>query len=284
MDVLLPRFYGMCFGVRDALEAANAHPAPHRVTLFGELVHNEQVNSRLAERGFRAQPEGERSLPTTPEVLITAHGVSDRERARLESAGLTIVDTTCPLVRSAHAAARKLDAEGRFVVVVGRADHVEVRGLVGDLSRFVVIAGAQEARRYEADAIGILSQTTTSPAEFEAAVASVRNHNPQASVSVIDTICKPTRDRQEGLAELLAAVEALVVVGGVHSRNTRELVRSAERAGVRALHVQSAAQLDPTWFVGVRRVGLTAGTSTLPETLDEVYQALVALDGIPSGV
>jgi len=264
----------MCFGVRDALAAAEALPDPSGVTIYGELVHNPLVGERLAERGFRQLDELERDVPRTEAVLVTAHGVSDREAARLREHGLRIVDTTCPLVRAAHAAARELDREGRLVVVVGRAGHVEIRGLVGDLRRSVVVAGPEEVERWPDPRIGVLAQTTTPAAQLHAVVRAIRRANPDADVRVADTVCRPTRDRQESLAELLPHVSALVVVGGRGSRNTLELVRAAEAAGVRAIHVESAAELDPAAFAGIETVGLTAGTSTLPETVEEVHERL----------
>ncbi len=278
MQVLIPRFYGMCFGVRDALAMAEAVEEPERVTILGELVHNEEVGRRLAARGFRSVGESSGEIPRDGAVLVTAHGTSDHERARYDAAGLSVIDTTCPLVRNAHEAARRFDAEDRLVVVVGRADHVEVRGLTGDLRAHVVIASAAEARDLGAPRIGVLSQTTTPPDVFADAARAVRDANPRADVAIADTVCRPTRDRQEALAELLDAVDLLVVVGGARSRNAQELVAAAERAGVRAFRISSAEELQPERLAGAVTVGLTAGTSTLPGTFDAVHRALLALE------
>src|SRR5262245_32465085 len=283
MNVLLPRAYGMCFGVRDAIAMAEAIRDPENVTIYGELVHNEEVRARLAARGFRALDETARTAPSTPRVLLTPHGVSDRERARLESTGAELVDATCPLVRAAHRVAQSLAAEGRFVVVVGRADHVEVRGLVGDLERFAVVARPDDAADYDADRIGVLAQTTTTEDELYAVVDAVRAKNPRADVEVVDTICRPTRDRQAALAELLPRIDVLVVVGGRNSRNTRQLADAAARAGVRAHLVQGAADLDPRWFSAAVRVGLAAGTSTPGEAVREVHDALLAMEPASRG-
>lgn len=279
MHILLPRAYGMCFGVRDALALADSIADPSSVTIYGELAHNEEVRRRLAERGFRGLEENARDgAPPTARVLLTPHGVSDRERARLTGAGASLIDATCPLVRAAHAAALRFAAEGRFVVVVGRADHVEVRGLVGDLPRHAVVAGPDDVETYPAASIGVVAQTTTTAAELAAALEAVRERNPAADVRLADTICQPTRDRQAALAALLPQIEVLVVVGGRGSRNTRQLADAAARAGVRAHHVQRASDLDPAWFAGAPRVGLTAGTSTPAAILAEVYDALVAME------
>src|SRR5690606_27790052 len=160
-----------------------AEKAPHRVTIHGELVHNETVNERLRQLGFVTRPEDDRERPPeTPDVLITAHGISDAERARLAATGARLVDTTCPLVRRAHRAATQFAAEGRFVVVIGNAGHVEVRGLTGDLSRVAVVRREEDVERYDAARIGVVCQTTFRVDEAEAIVEAVRRANPDADV------------------------------------------------------------------------------------------------------
>lgn len=283
MKILFPRAFGMCFGVRDALAAAANINNPSNVTVYGELVHNEAVHSQLTARGFIQMPEGGREIPSTETVFITAHGVSGTERGRLAAAGLQILDTTCPLVRNAHAAALELASEGRFIVVIGRADHVEVRGLTGDLSNFTVIANEGEVTDFQKANIGVLSQTTTPPSVFEAALAEIYNKNQNANIRVMDTICRPTRDRQEGLAELLPQIDLLVVVGGRRSRNTLELVAAGRNAGKLTYHVGGAAEVDASWFEENMTVGIAAGTSTLAGSIDEVYQKISSLQFSPAG-
>lgn len=279
MQVIRAEALGLCFGVRDALEYVAVVREPENVTVYGELVHNEHVNRRLAGLGFRRMPEQDRgqAAPETAAVLITAHGISNTERARLEAAGRRLLDTTCPLVRRAHQAALRLDAEGCFVVVIGRRGHVEVRGLTGDLRHWEVVESADEVRCYQAERIGVVCQTTTPETLVESVLEAVWAKNPGKDIRFMDTVCRPTRERQEALARLLPQVDALVVVGGRNSRNTRELAEAARARGVPALQVEGAADLDPAWFNGYRTVGLTAGTSTLDETIAEVHCALLAL-------
>ena len=135
---------GMCFGVRDALAAIENVVDPSGVTIHGELVHNGEVLQWLDSRGFQQSQEGGRQVPVTPQVLITAHGVSNRERQKLRGAGKTLIDTTCPLVHKAHEAAQQLQAEGRRVIVIGKPDHVEVRGIVEDLEDAVVVRSVRD--------------------------------------------------------------------------------------------------------------------------------------------
>jgi len=275
MQIIKADVLGMCFGVRDALQILEKVPEPERVTIHGQLVHNETVVRDLGQRGFKMAEETlRRPLPLTDTVLVTAHGVSDKERRRLLEAGKDIIDTTCPLVKRAHEAAQKLHSQGRHVLVIGKRGHVEVQGIIEDLESFDVISCVEEVRQYPFNKLGVMCQTT-SPARLVQQIRdAVAEKNPSADIRFIDTVCHPTKDHQMALDALLEQVEAVVVVGGKNSNNTRELVARCEEHGVPAFHIQSAEDINPTWFTGMEVVGLTAGTSTLDATIDEVYQAM----------
>jgi len=278
MNVIVADVLGMCFGVRDALDIIEQIDRPERVTIHGELVHNEQVLDKLDRRGFRQTDErGRHSLPVTESVLITAHGVSNRERERLESAGKKIIDSTCPLVARAHEAAQKLQVEGRHVIVIGKPGHVEVQGIVEDLQSYDLAPTPEHVKAYPHDRLGVMCQTTT-PEPLAAAIRNaISRLNPHADIRFIDTICLPTKEHQHALERMLDQVEAVVVVGGKNSNNTRQLVHRCRERGLSAYHVQEASDLDPAWFHGIENVGLTAGTSTLEETIRDVHQALLQM-------
>ena len=276
MTVIRAEVLGMCFGVRDALAALESHPDPPSATIHGQLVHNPVVVQDLLVRGFRTTEEDDRAaIPPTETVVITAHGVSDRERRRLADAGKRLVDTTCPLVRRAHAQAVKLAARVDHVLLIGRPGHVEVIGLAEDLPSVTVVPSVEAVRTYPFARLGIVCQTTTPPAVAEAVRARIVACNPESSVEFVNTVCAPTRDHQRSLESLLGRVEAVVVVGGESSNNTRALAELAKSRGVRAVRVAGPAELDRAWFDGVTTVGLTAGTSTLAGTVDAVEAWLI---------
>lgn len=269
---------GMCFGVRDALEVARAIEQPSQVTVFGELVHNPQIQRELEQRGFQQLAEEQRStLGSTPEVMVTAHGISHHQRRLLQKHGKKVIDTTCPLVRRAHKAALRLNRMGYFIVVVGRHGHVEVQGLVEDLERAVVVSSAEEVERYSAGRIGVINQTTTPPAGLEKIHRRIRRLNADKELEFVDTICRPTRERQQAIDELVKRVQALVVVGGKNSNNTRQLGLAAEKAGKPWLHIQGPADLEAGWFEGLKLVGLSAGTSTPDEVIEAVHRRLLEI-------
>ena len=270
---------GMCFGVLDALERTREVVAPEYVTVLGELVHNEQIVSELDARGFHGQPETDRErLPGTAQVLVTAHGISSARRASLVSSGKTLIDTTCPLVRLAHDAAVELAGEGRHVVVIGKRGHVEVQGIVEDLASYSVVERPAEVECHDCGRLGVICQTTTRPELAEEVLDELERRNPDADIRTIDTICQPTRERQVAVDDLVDRVDVLVVVGGKSSNNSKQLVARAEARGCPAHLVQTAADVKDEWFDANEIVGLTAGTSTPPEAIDAVHEALTRIE------
>jgi 4-hydroxy-3-methylbut-2-en-1-yl diphosphate reductase len=211
----------------------------------------------------------------TRRVMITAHGTSDKQREALNKRGLEVADGTCPLVRYAHDQLKCLVRAGYFPVVIGLADHVEVRGLVGDFADACVINEIADLRKLPPrPRYGIVSQTTQPIDRVRALVAEISRAHPNAEIRFADTVCKPTKDRQLSIKKLITAVEVIVVVGGRQSNNTRQLVETCRAAGKRALHIERPEELQPEWFRGVAVVGLTGGTSTLPETVEAVRRRL----------
>jgi 4-hydroxy-3-methylbut-2-enyl diphosphate reductase len=259
----------MCFGVRDAIDLALEHAGAGPLTILGDLVHNPTVLATLAARGVVAVPDV--SQVTTPTVMVTAHGTSDRTLARTRAMGLTVVEATCPLVRVAHRAVAALSRDGYHVVIVGQRDHVEVRGLTGDLDRFdVVLDEADVLALDEHPRIGVAAQTTQSLDKVRRIVALIRARFPASEVRFFDTVCKPTKERQTSAVEMARQADVVVVVGGAASNNTRELVKTCAQHCARVYHVQTEADLLREWMLGADVVGLTAGTSTPDDVIDRV--------------
>ena len=275
MKIVRAAEMGMCFGVRDALQITKEVTDPTQVTIHGELVHNPNVIQQLSSAGFGQISENNReSIAPTPLVLITAHGVSNKERRRLEENGKQLIDTTCPLVRRVHDAAMELAAEGRHVLLVGKPGHVEVLGIVEDLESCDVIASPQDVRAYENERLGIVSQTTMPPQFLEEIKTCITRRNPTADIRFVDTVCHPTKLRQQAMLELINGVDAVVVVGGRNSNNTRRLAELCLQHNVPALHVTCADEIDSNWFGDAKTIGLSAGTSTLDDTINEVHKRL----------
>ena len=271
MKIIRASHLGMCFGVRDAISLALAQTEPS--TILGELVHNESVLEGLRSHGVHSVRQLEAVV--TPTVMITAHGASERAITSIRQLGLKVLEATCPLVRFAHRAVLKLAQEGFHPVIIGKRDHVEVRGLTGDLDTFdVVLAEEDVARLSEHARFGVAAQTTQPIDKVRKLVALMRERFPRSEVRFIDTVCQPTKQRQTAAIEMSLNSGVVVVIGGVNSNNTRELVVTCAKFCPSVHHIQTAADLRLEWFTNAETVGLTAGTSTPDEIIDRVEARL----------
>ncbi len=274
MKIVLAEHFGMCFGVRDAIAQAVDLAEQGPLTILGELVHNPIVRERLRAQGV-AEGSLDQSGATSGLVMITAHGASDAKRAAWREHGFQVVDGTCPLVRHAHDQLKRLVAAGYFPVVIGKVGHVEVRGLTEDFPEARVVDLPSDILKLpQRDRYGVISQTTQSIDRVRALVAEIERLHPTSEVRYVDTVCKPTKDRQSALRKLIGAADAVVVVGGRGSNNTRQLVEACRAAGRRAFHIERPNELQPEWFDKTDIVGLTAGTSTMRDTLEAVFNRL----------
>ena len=277
MRILRAVHLGMCFGVRDAITLALEHADAGPLTILGDLVHNPTVLRSLEDKGIAIARDLDRVA--TPTLMVTAHGTSERTLARTRALGLKVVEATCPLVHVAHRAVAALVRDGYHIVIVGQRDHVEVRGLTGDLDCFdVVLEDRDVLALQEHPRIGVAAQTTQPVEKVGRLVDGIRRRFPRSEVRVMDTVCKPTKDRQSAAVEMARQSDVVIVVGGASSNNTRELVNTCSRHCARVHHVQTAEDLHPEWFDGIGVVGLTAGTSTPDDVIDAVETRIRQLE------
>jgi 4-hydroxy-3-methylbut-2-enyl diphosphate reductase len=269
MKIIRAEHLGMCFGVRDAIALAESKAKQQPITILGDLVHNENVVQRLQSQGVVI--ERDPAKVRTPAAMITAHGASDKSKARARSFGFEVFEGTCPLVQYAHRSVARLAAEGYYPVVIGKPEHVEVVGLTEDLSECTVVSSPADIEKLPLrDRYGVASQTTQPIDRVLYLLDVIRDRFPQAEVRFIDTVCQPTKQRQRAALDLARQSDVVIVVGGRNSNNTRELVQTSSRCCDRVHHVEGPAQLQPEWFEGVEVIGLTAGTSTPDEIIDAV--------------
>ncbi|MCB1275827.1 4-hydroxy-3-methylbut-2-enyl diphosphate reductase [Prosthecobacter sp.] len=275
MNIILAQHHGMCFGVRDALRTTHLAAQHAPLTVLGQLVHNPLVDHYLAAVGAKRGDLDDLDSSSTQQVAITAHGASDKHRRAWQSAGHTVIDTTCPLVKKAHHALATLVSDGYQPVVIGQRQHVEVRGLIGDFPQAIVVLEETDLSGIPAHPkLGVVSQTTQ-PVEIALRlVDAIKRLHRRSEVRFIDTICHPTKQRQTAMDDLIRDCDHIVVIGGRNSNNTRQLAQKAAACGLRTLQIERAEELDPAWFRDARNVGVTAGTSTLDETVDAVMQRL----------
>ena len=263
----------MCFGVRDAIALAGRENAVAPLTILGDLVHNETVLAGLRAHGIHVKQQVDDVATQT--VMITAHGTSERVLKQVRQRGLKVLEATCPLVHFAHQAVADLTDGGFHPVIIGKRDHVEVRGLTGDLEAFdVVLTEADVMQLKERPRFGIAAQTTQPMDKVEFLVELIRERFPNSEVRFVDTVCRPTKQNQGAAMDLAGRCEVMVVIGGAHSNNTHELVKTCSRHCARVHHVQDASGLREEWFAEAETIGITAGTSTPDHLVDDVERAI----------
>ncbi len=238
----------------------------------GPLIHNPQAIEMLRTRGIRDLAECPEANGGT--VVIRAHGVPDAVKHSLRARGLKVVDATCPHVLAAQRHIEHYAAQGYSIIIAGDKQHAEVEGLKSHAGpRCVVVTTPEEAQAAEVAEPACLVAQTTFNEETYARIAEVLRGRLRR-IEVVQSICRATRERQEEALRLAGEVEAMVVVGGRHSANTRRLAEVAASTGKPAFHVETAAELDPEALSRFRVVGLTAGASTPNWVTHSVLQAL----------
>lgn len=242
-----------------------------KVYTLGPIVHNRLVVEGLKERGIHVAENLEelRGVPGA-RLVIRSHGVGPGILQQANEAGIQVIDATCPLVKRVQQIAGSLAKDGFQVVIIGDHKHPEVTAVLEwTKGQGVAVADAEEARQIrEYPRIGIVCQTTQIERNYRETAAVLLGKGRE--VRAYNTICPATRERQEAALALAQTVEAMVVVGGFDSANTRKLVELCAATGIPVYPVETAAQLESGWFAGVDRVGVTAGASTPEWIIEEV--------------
>jgi 4-hydroxy-3-methylbut-2-enyl diphosphate reductase len=262
LEVRIARTAGFCWGVRRTVDKVMevADVAGTQVVTLGPVIHNPQAVERMREKGVgTVSAVAEVAAGTT--VVVRTHGAVKSEIAAAESRGLEVVDGTCPYVKYPQAMAQRLSREGYHVVVVGDANHAEIKGVVSYVDGpCTVVKPGGPIPELTAKKIAVLSQTTCIGADFARIVGELALRYKE--VRAVNTICGDTEERQEDARALAREVDAVVVVGGKNSANTRHLAEICSELQPRTWHVETEQELDPEWFRGCRVVGISAGAST----------------------
>lgn len=272
MKVSVVKDSGFCFGVKRAIKLASdaAKKDKSEVYTLGPLIHNPQVVEALRKKGVEVAEKLNKIKQGT--VIIRSHGVHPEVLVQAKKKGLKIVDATCPFVKTAQKKAKLLHDQNYQVVVVGEADHPEVKGIVGYTQDKALVMN-RKMRDYDLakfKKLGVVAQTTLNLNSFKKAVDRLLESSKE--IKIYNTICSATASTQSKSLKLAKEVDLMLVVGGYNSANTSRLARLCQEAGTRAYHVETAEDLDKRWFRGVGRVGVTAGSSTPEWIIQEVIK------------
>lgn len=274
LSIEVAQHAGVCYGVERALSlAAQAACEAHGpVQTLGPLIHNPLVVSELERAGVSVTDCVEDVEAGT--VVIRAHGVVPQVIERARERGLTVLDATCPYVKKVHMAAEKLVREGYQLIVVGESGHPEVEGIMGHAdARARVVSSVDDLKILElSQKVGVVVQTTQT-ANVLASISSALL--PRVSeLRVINTICAATQERQDSAAELATRVDAMIVVGGKNSGNTRRLAEICQSSCACTHHIEDVSELEASWFENAKRIGVTAGASTPSAHIDRAVEKI----------
>ena len=262
IEIEVARYAGVCYGVERALGMAEkaADEARKPVNTLGPLIHNPLVVNDLERIGVGTASNVSEVEEGT--LIIRAHGVVPSVVEDARARGLDVLDATCPYVKKVHNAAERLVREGYQLIVVGESGHPEVEGIMGhagDDAHVVSVPGDLDAIDLSRK-VGVVVQTTQTPGALADVVAELSKRT--MDLRVINTICSATQERQDSAAELARRVDAMIVVGGKNSGNTRRLAEICTAACPKTHHIEDASEIEAAWFDGVSHIGVTAGAST----------------------
>lgn len=277
MEVRLAKTAGFCFGVRRAVDTVyeQVEQAEGPIYTYGPIVHNETVVQELEEKGVKVlNSEEELKSLTSGTVIIRAHGVGEKVYKLLKQQGVNLVDATCPFVKKIHRIARKEEANGRHILIIGNAKHPEVEGIRGWCEKpAYVVESLEEAENFAlpmGEKLCIVSQTTFNYNKFEDIVEIISKKG--YDIIVLNTICSATEERQTEAREIASDVDAMIVIGGSHSSNTQKLFEICKKECENTYYIQTIKDLDLTRLKSTDNVGITAGASTPNNIIEEVQK------------
>ena len=274
MEVVLAKSAGFCFGVKRAVDTVyELAKEGGKIYTFGPIIHNEEVVKDLEKKGVSViETKEELEKLTEGTVVIRSHGVAREIYEQIERQGLRCVDATCPFVKRIHRIVEKESAAGKQILIIGNAGHPEVEGITGwSVTPAIVAETKEEMSKIECDRekpVCIVSQTTFNYNKFQELVEIFKERG--YDISIVNTICNATEERQTEAREIAAKVDAMIVIGGKRSSNTRKLYEICSRECANTCFIQTLDDLHLELPKSVRLVGITAGASTPSKIIEEV--------------
>jgi 4-hydroxy-3-methylbut-2-enyl diphosphate reductase len=271
MKIKLAKSAGFCFGVKRALDIAfRAAKSGRKVYMLGDIVHNEDVVREIEKSGIKKI--GRLACGKNRTLLICAHGAPIDIFKKARESGYKIVDATCPMVRHIHRIAQRMERQGCRIIVIGDRNHVEVRGIVGQLKgKTIIIDGLKSLPKKTIKSIKKACVVVQSTQDLENALKIadfLKSHIKE--LRFFNTICTPTRSKQGEIKKMARQNEAMIIIGSKTSANTKRLYEISKSLNNRSYWVQSRKDIKPGWFAGIKTVGITAGASTPDDATEEV--------------
>ena len=273
MKILLAKNAGYCFGVRDAVNMAYDTAEKHGdVYMLGTIVHNERVIGDLSKAGAKVVDSID-DVPKGRPLLFRAHGTSPELWDKAKKNNLKLVDGTCPLVTEIHHEIKRLNDEGRKIIIIGDHGHDEVIAIAAQVERSITIANVEEAKKLrKMKRAGVVSQSTQMIENVQDIMSVLMEK--VFDLRFVNTICFPTRRNHEQIKELSLYCDVMIVIGSYTSANSKRLTQLALERNKRSYQVTASDELDESWFDNCETVGISAGASTPDETINEVVNRI----------
>ena len=275
MKVIKAKTAGFCFGVKRAVDTVyeQVDACSSLIYTYGPIIHNEEVVRDMESKGVVVlRSEEELDALEKGTVIIRSHGVGKWIYDKLEARNIRIVDATCPFVKKIHNIVRKASAEGAHIVIIGNPDHPEVQGIRGWAGEKVTVVQDKESAEGvdfgKKEKICVVSQTTFNYNKFKDLVEIIKKKS--YDVSVLNTICNATKERQTEAKSIAGSVDAMIVIGDKHSSNTQKLFEICRMACNNTYYIQTLDDLNLNQLGSVETVGITAGASTPNNIIEEV--------------
>jgi 4-hydroxy-3-methylbut-2-enyl diphosphate reductase len=279
MEIIVAKMAGFCFGVKRAIEITFdiSKKDNEGVYTLGPIIHNPQVIEKLKGEGVPPIEVDDIGKAGVKALIIRTHGIPRQLFNSIAARGFRIIDATCPFVKKAQHYAKLLKEKGYQVVILGDANHPEVKGLVSYAGEDVVVVNADSALKGLKPKVGIIVQTTQPVEALKKLLAGVAEHAKE--IMVYNTICNSTALRLKETAEMARKVDVMVVVGGKNSANTTQLANLCRSFSVKTHHIETAEEIDEQWFRQARKTGITAGASTPDWIIREVEKRIRDIGG-----
>ena len=279
MKILLAKDAGYCFGVRDAVNLAyDTADKDGDVYMLGHIVHNENVVKDLDNAGAKVVDSLE-NIPKNKPVLFRAHGTSVETWDNANKKNMNIIDATCPLVLEIHDEVKKLEAEGRKIIIVGDHGHDEVKGIASQVKDPIIVSSSKEAltlRKYKR--AGVVSQSTQTIENVQEIINIIMTK--VFDLRFVNTICFPTKRNQTQIKELAKQCDLMVVIGSFTSANSKRLTALAKERNDKSYQVTNADEINPNWFKEVEIVGVSAGASTPDKIINDVLEKIKKIGNV----
>lgn len=279
IEIITAKRAGFCFGVKRAIDITIDKAKEDKEGLFtlGPIIHNPQVIARLAEEGISPIEIADIDSRPISSLIIRTHGIPCQVHDTLIDRKIRIIDATCPFVKNAQNYARQLKEAGYQVVILGDRDHPEVKGILSYAGDDAIVLDEHSDMPRLKPKVGVVVQTTQPIEALKKVLSQIIEH--AREVKVYNTICNSTALRLKETEEMAKKVDVMIVVGGKNSANTTQLANLCRSMSVTTHHIETEEELQPNWFEGIGKVGITAGASTPDWIIEKVEKRIRVLGG-----